>query len=282
MIKSRTIKDWLRSIRIGHLTGLAVAVVAMRYSFYGEIFPTTPLLEILFILPIIFISAGGNIINDYFDIREDRIKRPQKAIIGRTLNRRTAMMSHWVLSGLGLATAILLSTLVNSFIPIAIVFPATFFLFLYSWLKRKLIIGNIVVASIATAFIPLSLCDVDMRHLGDKYDWLCCLVFTTIFIRQLVKDIEDYKVDLSNGFKTFVVVFSPNKAWLLIYAIEIWVFILASDAIKYSPSLAYQFFMGTTILGTLYFSWRKKTQAVSAWVRLLLLAGLAWVALYGY
>ena len=282
MIKNREIKDWLITIRIGHLSGLAIAVIAMRHSFYGEFFPTTPLLEILFILPIILISAGGNIINDYFDIKEDRIKRPKKAIIGRTLKRRTAMFSHWVLSALGLASAIALSVLVESYIPIAIVFPATFFLFLYSLLKRKVLIGNFVVASIATAFIPLSLCDVDMRHLGDKYDWFCCLVFTSIFIRQLVKDIEDYNIDKSNNYRTCVVALSPNKAWLLIYAIEIWLIFLASDAISHSPSLAFQIFMGTTLLGTLFFSWRKKTQAVSAWVRLLIISGLVWMVLYGY
>ena len=281
--KNTALKSWLRSVRIWQLLGLLVAVMAMRYSYWGHPFHSTPLLESLFILPILLISAGGNIINDYFDIKEDRSKRPERALIGRTIKRRVAMMSHWLLTGAGVALAILLGSLVDSYIPIIIVLPTAILLFLYStWLKKKTIVGNIVVAGIATAYLPFSLCDVEMHLIGDKYDWFCCMIFTTILIHQIVKDIEDYDVDLKNGYRTFPIVFSPKSAWILIYIFELWLVFITKDGITYASSLAFQIIMGTTLLMTLFFSWRKKTQAVSAWALLLLLTSLAWMVFFDF
>ena len=41
------------------------------------------------------VGAGGNLINDYFDVREDRINKPDKALVGRTVKRRVVMVTHW-------------------------------------------------------------------------------------------------------------------------------------------------------------------------------------------
>ena len=278
--KNSALKSWLKSIRIWQLIGLLLAVMAMRYSYWGHPFHSSPLLESLFILPILLISAGGNIINDYFDIKEDRSKRPERALIGRTLKRRVAMMSHWLLTGAGISLAILLGTLVDSYIPIIIAIPSTILLFLYStWLKKKPLIGNIVVAGIATSFLPFSLCDVEMYLIGDKYDWFCCMIFTTILIHQIAKDLEDYNVDLKNGYRTFPIVFSPKSAWILIYIFELWLVFITKDGILYASSFALQSIMCGTLLFTLFFSWRKKNQAVSAWVLMLLFSSLAWMVL---
>lgn len=52
-------------------------------------------------LSTVLIAAGGNIINDYFDTRIDRINKPEEVIVGRTVKRRVAMMGHLLFSGLG-------------------------------------------------------------------------------------------------------------------------------------------------------------------------------------
>jgi 4-hydroxybenzoate polyprenyltransferase len=56
----------------------------------------------LLVLSTVLIAAGGNVINDYFDTRIDRINKPGDVIVGRTVKRRVAMTAHGVLSGLGL------------------------------------------------------------------------------------------------------------------------------------------------------------------------------------
>ena len=173
------ITAWLKSIRIGHLIGLTAAVIILRHSFYNEFFHLGFVEELFFILPIVLISAGGNIINDYFDIKEDRSKRPKFAVIGRSLKRRVAILSHVLLTASGIATAIYLGSKYDTYIPLIIALSASVLLFLYSTvLKGKILLGNFTVAGIATAYIPFALVDVKMRNLGDDYDWLCCIVFT--------------------------------------------------------------------------------------------------------
>ena len=39
------------------------------------------------------IAAAGNIINDYFDVRADRINKPDRLIIGKYVKRRYAIVS---------------------------------------------------------------------------------------------------------------------------------------------------------------------------------------------
>ena len=34
------------------------------------------------------VGAAGNLINDYFDVREDRINKPNRALVGRLVKRR--------------------------------------------------------------------------------------------------------------------------------------------------------------------------------------------------
>jgi len=42
----------------------------------------------LLLLSTLLIAAGGNIINDYFDVKADRINKPNRLIIGKHIKRR--------------------------------------------------------------------------------------------------------------------------------------------------------------------------------------------------
>src|ERR1035437_8330644 len=63
----------------------------------------------MLVLATVFISAGGYIINDYFDVRIDNINKPDQLVIDKGVTRRVAMGAHAVLSSLGVAIGIFLS-----------------------------------------------------------------------------------------------------------------------------------------------------------------------------
>src|ERR1019366_9227099 len=63
----------------------------------------------LLVLAVVFVSAGGYIINDYFDVRIDNINKPEQLVIDKGIKRRVAMGAHAVLSCLGVAIGIFLS-----------------------------------------------------------------------------------------------------------------------------------------------------------------------------
>ena len=48
------------------------------------------------------IAAGGYVINDYFDVKIDRINRPDDLIVTRIISRDAAMLIFQVLTAVGI------------------------------------------------------------------------------------------------------------------------------------------------------------------------------------
>ena len=63
----------------------------------------------LLLLSTLLIAAAGYIINDYFDTKADRINKPEKVFVGRTISRRWALMLHVAFSSVGALMAIYLA-----------------------------------------------------------------------------------------------------------------------------------------------------------------------------
>jgi 4-hydroxybenzoate polyprenyltransferase len=60
------------------------------------------------VLAVTAVTAAGNIINDYFDQKVDRINKPDRVVVGKKVKRRVAIILHQGLNGF----AILMSLLV--------------------------------------------------------------------------------------------------------------------------------------------------------------------------
>ena len=60
----------------------------------------------LLVLSTVFITAAGYIINDYFDIKTDRINRPETIVIDRFIKRRWAMIFHITFNIIGILLGI--------------------------------------------------------------------------------------------------------------------------------------------------------------------------------
>ena len=63
----------------------------------------------LLVFSTVLIAAAGNIINDYFDVKADRINRPEKLIITKHIKRRWAIFVHWIFNGVAFTIALYLS-----------------------------------------------------------------------------------------------------------------------------------------------------------------------------
>lgn len=135
----------------------------------------------LLVLSTVLIAAGGYVINDYFDLKIDRINKPEKIVIGRFIKRRVAIVSHWIIQGLGLAIGIYVSVKVGLWQLCFIHIFSMLAMWFYSTdLKRQLISGNLVIA-ITVALVPLSvvLFEVpamnfhygpELKEIVDKYE----------------------------------------------------------------------------------------------------------------
>jgi len=187
------------------------------------------LLFLLLVISTVLIAAGGNVINDYFDTRIDRINKPDQVIVGRSVKRRVAMTAHMVLSGLGLVIGVFVAwrcdLLQWAWIP-AFSIGA---LWVYSTnLKRSLVIGNGLVATL-TALVPLTVGVYEIPMLAryfvepkvievqgaqyvmepgfirELWYWVlayAAFAFMSTLVRELQKDMADVPGDKAVGCNT--------------------------------------------------------------------------------
>ena len=68
----------------------------------------------LMVFSTLLIAAAGNMINDYFDVKADRVNKPEKLIITKYVKRRVAILNHWILNLIAFSIAIYLSARNNT------------------------------------------------------------------------------------------------------------------------------------------------------------------------
>jgi 4-hydroxybenzoate polyprenyltransferase len=168
----------------------------------------------LLTLSTVMIAAAGNIINDYFDVKADRINRPEKLIITKHIKRRWAIVSHWLLNSIAFVIGIYLSVKYETFSFAFIQLVSINLLWFYSmFFKRKVLIGNLIVAFLTSLIPILALIFmyfspgqhnqlVDPSAIGGILDadfsiihLLAFFAFTQNFAREIIKDAEDIEGD---------------------------------------------------------------------------------------
>ncbi len=190
----------------------------------------------LLVISTIMIAAAGNIINDYFDLRADRINKPNKVIIGKYIKKRWAIVWHWTLNFTAFAIAIYLSLRYNSFWYLFIHLLSINALWFYSMsLKRKFLVGNLVVAGL-TALVPI-LCGVHFyiqnqlpsftefnfetnlenweMKLSNNGIYILLLAFFAFFsnlVREILKDVQDVAGDKNLRAKTIPIAIGEKNA----------------------------------------------------------------------
>ena len=106
------------------------------------------------LLATVFITAGGYVINDYFDIKTDLINKG-KVIVGTKIPRRKAMMWHNIFNIAGVAAGFYISWKAGYMMLGTLFLIVSGLLYFYSAsYKRQFLIGNIIVA-LLTAMVPL-------------------------------------------------------------------------------------------------------------------------------
>ena len=110
---------------------------------------------VLLLISTALIAGAGNMINDYFDVKADRVNKPHKLIISKHVKRRWAIILHWTFNFSALIISIYLSSKYNTFWYVFINLLAINALWFYSvYFKKKIFLGNLLIA-ILTGFIPL-------------------------------------------------------------------------------------------------------------------------------
>lgn len=198
----------------------------------------------LLVLSLVLIAAGGNIINDYFDVRADRVNKPHKVIVGKYVKRRIAMASHIAFNAIGILIGGFLAWKVGMWKLVIIHLFAAGSLWYYSVLfKREFLIGNIVIALLA-ALVPLAVGLFEIPLVIEAYgaqvhDYFLevnpegdpNLFFKILFyfilgfagfaflltlVREIQKDLADVRGDIQVGCKTMPAVIGIRRTKLVV------------------------------------------------------------------
>ncbi len=188
---------------------------------------------ILFSLSYILIAAAGYIINDYYDVRIDRINKPEKAIVGNTISKSSALTAYWILNICGLIIGFW-SCHRAEFDLLGLLF--VFYvvgLWFYSYkLKSTFLLGNSLIA-IFLGLVPFAAASIEIEenfglHVFFEYyqntfsDWrtgaifIAGFAFLSTFIREIIKDMEDMEGDRSAGCHTVSIVWGIKKTRILV------------------------------------------------------------------
>lgn len=169
----------------------------------------------------ILIAAAGYIINDYFDIKIDIINRPEKVILEKRIPLRTAIIAHVVLNIAGLALAGGISFNSHHFEWMWVHCLSIILLWFYSThFKRQYMIGNLVIALLTALTVivllvyepalrmhfptPPPMTSFLMPAIDPKWMFagFAFFAFMLTWMREIVKDMEDYKGDAAEGCMT--------------------------------------------------------------------------------
>ena len=254
---------------------------------------------IILIAATVFITAGGYVINDYFDIKTDLINKGE-VIVGTKIPRRVAMMWHNILNIAGVAAGFYISWKAGYFWLGSLFLIVSGLLYFYSAsYKRQFLTGNIIVA-VLTAMVPMLVVIYEWRALYRYYEvhaivppkfnlivyWVsgfALFAFLTTLIREIIKDIEDFEGDQAYGRNTVPVIigiFTSKilSACLIIITIAalyvVWYFFINDKITLIYLSLCIVLPLFFVIYQLIISKNRKQLHGASRMMKIIMLAGI--------
>lgn len=255
-----SITAFLKLIRLPNLLIIVLTQYAIRFAIMLPILKSVTDAEVegmglqmteldffLLSLSTVMIAAAGYIINDYFDVKVDRVNRPNTIIVGKYIKRRTAMGAHIVISSLAILIGGYLAFKFGNYKLVLIQILSVGALWYYSTMfKKQVLVGNVVVALLA-ALVPFvaGLYELILQHanieatannlipyleegtlltdveyilsivLSNVMIWVLgftLFAFISTIIREIIKDIEDYEGDKKFYSNTLAVAYGKKKA----------------------------------------------------------------------
>ena len=233
--------SFLHLIRFPNLLIIVFTQYVMRYAVIfplaqsrGVWFQLSGFTFFLLVFSTMCTAAAGYAINDYFDVKTDKINRPGRVVVGKKIGRHKTVMTHIILCAIGILLGGYVTykagipKLALAYIVVAAI------LWLYSSVyKRQFLIGNIIVA-LFSALIPMTvLLDIPPiykfygsflleqgANLNFAVYWISGIsvfAFLTTLSHEIIKDAEDFEGDSAYGCRSVPIVLGNRYTkWIII------------------------------------------------------------------
>lgn len=232
--------------RLVRWPNLLITALMMCLVYHCVMMQASALAFTLLVISMVFVVAGGYVINDIFDKEIDAVNKAEKLIVGKIFSEKQCRFFYWTLTIIGLGCALMSSIMAlgSGFLTIfACMLLLTCILYSYSErYKKKLVIGNLIVSlSIAFAvFLPWLF---EMLYMSKhelllvvneslmKFSLRFVLVyavfaFLSTLMREIIKDMEDHVGDARSHCRTIPIVFGMKTAKVIVFLLGLLTFLI--------------------------------------------------------
>ncbi|MNF42586.1 prenyltransferase [compost metagenome] len=160
--------------------------------------------------------ASGYIINNFYDSQKDLINRPNKSMLDRLVSQKTKLSVYFTLNFIAALMALYISWRAFLFFSAYI-----FLIWFYSHkIKKYPIVGNLTAALLAVlpffAILLYFYNKISFEEIENYKRQLAVIfahatfLFLLLLVREMIKDLENLKGDLANGYKTIPIVYGEE------------------------------------------------------------------------
>ena len=252
---------------------IVVLILAQYLTSRYILAPSSSFYEILFdlklfylVLATAFSTAAGYIINNFYDAEKDKINRPKKFLLEHLLSQQSQLVLYFLLNGATLITAGAASFKAILFFTVYI-----FGIWIYSSsLKRLFWISNLFATLLA--IIPFFAVTIYFKNFESVVIYHASFLFLLILIRDIVKDLQNYKGDWVQSYQTLPIVFGNLKTKTIVSALiflnSIPIYLLIQSHLGL---MTYYFYFSIPyMLFVLVLLWKGSTQKMYLWIHNLL------------
>lgn len=204
---------------------IPVIVVAQYLSAIFILAPGKSALSILLdfkLFIVVFASAltiaSGYIINSFYDSQKDLINRPNKSMLDRLVSQKTKLQVYFTLNFIATFAAWFVSWRAALFFASYI-----FLIWLYSHKRKKYALYSNFIAAFLAIYpffgillfyyyrLPLNEIENRSNDLAVIFTHATFL-FILLLVREMIKDLENLKGDLANGYATIPIKFGERTS----------------------------------------------------------------------
>lgn len=215
-------------------------------------------LHLLFlVLACVFVIAGGYIINNFYDVKLDRINRPVKTVLENYVKQSTKLKLYFLLNFIGFSFGILISWRAALFFAVFI-----FGIWFYSHKLKKYPFIGVISATILT-ITPFFAVFIYFENFSKIIFVHASFLFLVLMVRELIKDLQNLKGAIVNNYKTFPVFYGEKKTKLLSILLLVFTLFPSFILLKYSDLsyMRYYFYFVSIILIFIgFFLWKSTTR----------------------
>ena len=235
--------SFLKLIRYKNLLMIAFLQLILRYGFLK--LQNIPLAlndwqYLLLVFSTITIAAAGYLINNILNQETDYFNNSSVVNVGKSISETMAYNLYVILNVFGVGSGFYLSNVIQKpgFASIFVVIALTLYLYA-SNLKQSLLIGNFVIAILtALSVVIVGIFDLypiinngNQPLLSTIFQIIldyAIFAFTINFLREIVKDLEDFENDFNTGINTLPTVLGKKRTSQIVFGLSIFPIIMVS------------------------------------------------------